>query len=166
MRLSTTALARGSAHRPWLTLGLWAVALVGAAVVIILVLPGSLTAQYSFLNDPDSQRGRELLEEHLDLPQKANEVVIVRSDGPTADDPAFRAYVLGLQRDIAALGPGVVDVVASAWRGGDQTLISADGRTAILPLVMAGDLSDAEGTSTRCTPSSMPRTTRAASPRS
>ncbi|NLE22777.1 MAG: MMPL family transporter, partial [Actinobacteria bacterium] len=144
MRLSTTALARGSARRPWLTLGLWAAALAGAAAVILLVLPGSLTAQYSFLNDPDSQHGRELLEERLDLPQKANEVVIVRSDGPTAEDPVFRAYVLGLQRDIAALGPGVVEGVASAWRGGDQTLVSADGRTAILPLVMAGDLTDAE----------------------
>ena len=32
----------------------------------------------------------------------------------------------------------------SAFRGGDQTLISADGRTAIIPVVMAGGLTEAE----------------------
>jgi putative drug exporter of the RND superfamily len=144
MRLSTTTLARGSARRPWLTLAVWAAALAGAAAVTLLVLPGSLTAQYSFLNDPDSQRGRDLLEERMGLPQKANEIVIVRSSGRTADDPAFRAYVLELQRELAVLGPGVVDGVASAWRGGDETLVSADRRTAILPVVMAGDLDAAE----------------------
>ena len=32
----------------------------------------------------------------------------------------------------------------SAYQGGDKTLISADGRTAIIPVVMAGDLTQAE----------------------
>ena len=109
MRLSTTTLARGAARRPWLTVAMWGLALVAAVAAIVLVLPGSLTAQYSFLGDPDSQRGRDLLQQRMDMPQKANEVVIVRSSGTTATDPAFRADVLGLQRDIAALGPGVVD---------------------------------------------------------
>ena len=52
MRLSTTTLARGSALRPWLTLALWAAALVAIVAVIVLVLPGTLTAQYSFLGEP------------------------------------------------------------------------------------------------------------------
>ncbi len=144
MRLSTTSLARGSARRPWLTLALWAAALLAAGAIIALVLPGSLTAQYSFLGDPDSKRGLDLLQQRLDLPQKANEVVIVRSQTATATDPAFRAGVLALQKDIAALGPGVVDSVASAYEGGDETLISADGQTTILPIVMAGDLAQAD----------------------
>ena len=144
MRLSPTALARGAAKRPWLTIAMWGLGLVAAAAAIALVLPGSLTAQYSFLGNPDSKRGLDLLQQKMDLPQKANEVVIVRSTGTTATDPEFRAYVLGLQRQIAALGPGVVDGVASAWQGGGKALISADGRTAILPLTMAGDLTAAE----------------------
>ena len=78
MRLSTTTLARASARRPWLTLALWAAALIAAAAVIVLVLPGTLTAQYSFLGNPDSQRGRDLLQQRMNMPQKANEVVIVR----------------------------------------------------------------------------------------
>ena len=144
MRLSTTTLARGSARRPWLTLALWAAALAAAGAIIALVLPGTLTAQYSFLGDPDSQVGRDLLQERLDTPQKANEVVIVRSAEATATDPAFRSAVLAIQRDINALGPAVVDGAVSAFRGGDETLLSADGRTAIIPVVMAGDLTAAE----------------------
>ena len=144
MRLSTTSLARAAAGRPWLTVALWGLALVAAVAAIVLVLPGTLTAQYSFLGNPDSQRGRDLLQQRMDMPQKANEVVIVRSSGATAADPAFRSAVLAVQRDIAALGPGVVDSVVSAYQGGDKTLISADGRTAIIPVVMAGDLTQAE----------------------
>ena len=144
MRLSTTTLARGSARRPWLTLGIWAAALVVAAAVIVVVLPGTLTAQYTFLGNPGSQHGRNLLQQRLNMPQKANEVVIVRSTATDAASPAFRSEVLGLQQRIAALGPGVVDSVASAYQGGDKSLISADGHTAIIPLVMAGDLTQAE----------------------
>ena len=144
MRLSTTTLARGSARRPWLTLALWAAALVAIVAVIVLVLPGTLTAQYSFLGNPDSQRGRDLLQQRMNMPQKANEVVIVRSTATAATDPAFRSEVLGLQKHIAALGPGVVDSTVSAFQGGDKTLISADGHTAIIPVVMAGDLTQAE----------------------
>ena len=144
MRLSTTTLAHGSARRPWLTLALWGAALVAAGAIIALVLPGTLTAQYSFLGDPDSQVGRDLLQERLGTPQKANEVVIVRSTEATAAEPAFRAAVLAVQRDINALGPAVVDGAVSAFRGGDETLLSADGRTAIIPVVMAGGLTEAE----------------------
>ena len=143
MRLSTTTLARASARRPWLTLALWAAALIAAVAVIALVLPGTLTAQYSFLGNPDSQRGRDLLQQRMNVPQKANEVVIVRSP-QSATDPAFRSAVLAIQRDISALGPGVVDSAVSAYQGGDKTLLSADGRTAIIPVVMAGDLTQAE----------------------
>jgi len=144
MRLSTTSLARGSARRPWLTVGAWALALAAAAAVIVFLLPGSLTAQYTFFGDPGSQVGRQLLADRMGVPQKANEVIVVRSPSLTADDPVFRAAVLRLQRQVTALGPGVVDGVASAYAGGGKALVSADGHTTILPIVMAGDLAQAE----------------------
>ncbi len=49
-----------------------------------------------------------------------------------------------MQQRIAALGPSVVDSAISAYQGGNRTLISADGHTAIIPVVMAGDLTRAE----------------------
>ncbi len=139
MRLSTTSLARGSARRPWLTIGVWILALLAAGAIIALVLPGSLTAQYTFLGNPGSKTGQDLLAQKMGMPQKANEVVVVRSQNATAGDAAFRSGVLAL-----LLGPAVVDSVASYARGGDQALVSADGRTTILPVVMAGDLAQAE----------------------
>ena len=144
MRLSTTTLARGSAKRPWLTLGIWVLALLGAGAIIAFVLPGSLTAQYSFLGQPDSKTGQELLAQELDMPQKANEVVIVRSQTAMVNDPAFRAAVVALQARLTALGPGVVDGVTSYYQGGGKTLAAADGHSTILPIVMAGDLAQAE----------------------
>ena len=144
MRLSTTTLARGAARRPWLTVSLWVVALLAAGAIIALVLPGSLTAQYSFFGKPDSKVGQQLLAQRMGMPQKANEVVLVRSPSATVTDPAFRAEVLGLQKKIAALGPSVVDGVGSYYAGGGKTLASADGHTTILPIVMAGNLVQAE----------------------
>jgi putative drug exporter of the RND superfamily len=141
---SSSGLARAAARHPWRTVGLWGLALVAAIAAIVTLLPGALTAQYSFLGNPDSQVGRDLLAARMDMPIKANEAVIVRSRTATTGDPAFKAFVLGLQKDIAALGPGVVDGVTSAWRGGDKTLIAADARTTILPVVMAGDVTQAE----------------------
>ena len=144
MTFSSTALARASARHPWRTMGIWGLVLVAAVAVIALVLPGTLTSQYTFMGDPDSQVGRDLLQDGLDMPPKANEVVIVRSPKLTSEDPAFRDFVLGLQGRIAALGPGVVDGVTSYARGGDETMVSGDGRTAIVALTMAGDLTQAE----------------------
>jgi RND superfamily putative drug exporter len=124
--------------------GIWVLALLGAGAIIALVLPGNLTAQYSFLGQPDSKTGQELLAQKLDMPQKANEVVIVRSQTATVNDPAFRAAVTDLQAKLTALGPGVVDGVASYYQGGGKALAAADGHSTILPIVMAGDLAQAE----------------------
>ena len=59
--------------------------------------------------------------------------------------PPSAQTVLGIQDRIAALGPGVVDSVVSAFKGGSPAaMISANGHTAIIPIVMAGDVAQAE----------------------
>ena len=140
-RISPQTVARYSAIHPWKTIGLWAVLVVIAFGLIGAFLPGALTAQYTFISNPGSRKGADLLEQRMGMPQKAHEIVVVTSPGQTASSPAFRDEVLGLQSRIAALGPGVVDSVVSAFRGGSPAaMISADGRTAIIPIVMAGDV--------------------------
>ncbi len=140
-RISPQTVARYSALHPWRTIGLWVVLVVAAFGLIGTLLPGALTAQYSFINKPGSQKGADLLSQRMGMPQKAHEIVVVSSPTQTATSPAFRQEVLGLQSRIAALGPGVVDSVVSAYRGGSPAaMISADGRTAIIPIVMAGDV--------------------------
>ena len=91
MRLSTTTLARGSAKKPWLTIGIWVLALLeGAGAIIALVLPGGLTAQYSFIGRPDSQVGRNCWRSgwacRRRLTKWSSWLV-----GASAEDPAFRA---------------------------------------------------------------------------
>jgi len=143
-KISPQTVGRAAARHPWMTIAAWVVLLVVAGGVIATVLPGTLTAEYSFVGNPDSQVGRDLLAQKMDMPRKATEVVILQSQAAAATDPRFRAAVLALQSEISALGPGVVDSVASAFEGGSKQMISADGHTAIIPIVMAGDVPQAE----------------------
>ncbi|MDO8612927.1 MAG: MMPL family transporter, partial [Dehalococcoidia bacterium] len=108
------------------------------------LLSDALTNEVGFTNNPESKRGEILLEDRLRGPEKVNEIVIVRSADRTVDDPAFRAFVEGLYADVAALGPDVIAQGASYYHTGDESLVSADRRTTILPFVMAGDETQAD----------------------
>jgi putative drug exporter of the RND superfamily len=141
MKISPQTVARASALHPWRTIGIWVVLLFGAFALISALLSGALTTQASFLGSPQSKVGADLLSQRLDMPRKANEVVVVSSPGQVATSPAFRQEVLGLQGRIAALGSGVVDSVVSPFRGGSPAaMVSANGHYAIIPIVMAGDI--------------------------
>ena len=140
-RISPQTVARSCALHPWRAIGIWAVLLLVAFGIISTLLSGALTAQYSFFGSPPSKVGADLLSQRMGMPQKADEIVVVSSPTRTATSPAFRQTVLGIQSRIAALGPGVVDSVVSAFRGGSPAaMISANGHSAIIPVVMAGDV--------------------------
>ena len=140
-RISPQTVARACALHPWRAIGIWAVLLLAAFGLISTLLSGALTAQYSFFGNPPSQVGADLLSQRMGMPQKADEIVVVSSTTQTATSPAFRQTILGIQNRIAALGPGVVDSVVSAFKGGSPAaMISANGHTVIIPIVMAGDV--------------------------
>ena len=141
MKVSPQTLARYSALHPWRTIALWAAILLAGVGVITIFLPGALTAQYTFFGRPPSQVGANLLAQRMGMPQKADEVVVVSSPSQIATSRAFRAEILGIQSRITALGPGVVDSVLSAFKGGSPAaMISASGHSVIIPVVMAGDV--------------------------
>src|SRR3990172_9051324 len=144
LTLSTEPLARVSARRPWLVVGAWAAVFVISIALISGLLSDALTNEISFTSNPESKRAETLREERLRGPQKVNEVVIVRSADKTVDDPAFKAFAEGLYAGVAALGPDIVEQGASFYQTGDESLVSADRRTTILPLVMAGDETQAD----------------------
>ena len=141
--LSTEALARASSRRPWTTIGIWVVVLVAAIGINVALLADALTEEFAFTNDPDSQRGYTLLEERLRGPRKSNEVVAVQSATLTVDDQAFRDRVEELYGEIIALGDDVIEDGTHHYQSGDESLVSADRQTTILPLVMAGTLDEA-----------------------
>jgi RND superfamily putative drug exporter len=59
------------------------------------------------------------------------------------DDPAYRAYVLDLQSRIKALGPETVERSTSYFESRDESLVSKDRRSTLIPVVMAGNIDDA-----------------------
>jgi len=142
-RLRPERLAGASARHPWRTLTVWFVLVVVAGFAASAFLADALTTDASFVNRPDSVRARDLVEQRLRGPERDTELVIVRSSTRTVEDPAFRARVARLQRDLAGLGAGVVQSVASYEQLRDPSLISRDRRATLLPVVMAGSEADA-----------------------
>jgi RND superfamily putative drug exporter len=148
--LSTAGLARISAHHPWRTVAAW-VALLVLAVVVQAVRPADTTTDVGLLNNPEAQQGWALLEEHgIRAERGGTETLIVRSATLTVDDPAFRATV---QRatDAFRADTDVVAGVVNYYELGAQDpetaagLVSADRKTTIIPVTLAGSLDDAIG---------------------
>jgi uncharacterized membrane protein YdfJ with MMPL/SSD domain len=84
----TQALALASARRPWVTIGAWAVALAAAVLVSFTLLSGALTSEAGFSGSPDSKQATALLEQRLAETNPVDEIVVVRSETLTVDDPA------------------------------------------------------------------------------
>src|SRR5918999_516458 len=125
MRFSTEALARASARRRWLTLGLWIVAVAVAGWLSSQFLSEALTTDANFTNDPEAKRAAELVEDRFGEEGVA-EVFIVGSDSETVDSPAFERTVRGLQA--TATDEGALRAV-SFYDTDDPSMVSEDRHT-------------------------------------
>jgi uncharacterized membrane protein YdfJ with MMPL/SSD domain len=144
MKLSTDGIARACASHPWRTIGAWIGLLVAAFACIALLLGGRLTTDGAPTNHPDSQRAEDIVARSFSpaSSQGVTDIVIVRSQRSTVDQPAFRAFVAGLLREGRATG-----VVASARNyltSHDPTLVSRDRHATIIPINVPddGDIGD------------------------
>ena len=140
----TERLARSSAAHPWRTLGIWVTVIV-VAVLSMSSLPdnGLTSASKQHGQQPDSTIGLELIQDRMTGAQKMSELVIVRSAARTAEDAAYEAYVNELAGEIADLGDGIVEDVATYYQTKDPTMVSKDGHAMLIQVVMAGDLNAA-----------------------
>ncbi len=149
----TEKLARTSARRPWLTIAAW-LAIVVAAGGLLVAFGDSLKAADDFVGHPESKQAEELLAERLPGADADTEVMVVRSERLTVDDPAFEARVRELAASIRALAPRDVrsavtwyDAQAAARVAAGKAaaeaaaqaagLVSADRHTTIIPVTMA-----------------------------
>ena len=142
--LSTAGLASRCARRPWTTIVIWLLVAGLGAFAVVQLLGGALTNEMQFTNQPDSQRGLDLLQNRLTGPQKFNEIVIVSSSSLTVDDPAFGRQVAVIGGRIAALGPGVINGAISYYQTHDPSMVSKDRHSTIILAQMAGTLDQAE----------------------
>jgi len=135
----TGAIAKAAARHPWRIVGLW-VALVAVAYFAASTM--SLTASPDTAGT-ESTKAAQLIEQRLRAQTQPEEFIIVESESLTADAPEYGAFVDGLVGDLRALDE--VTGVGS-YRDGDQGLVSADGRTVLIPVTLAGDMADAADT--------------------
>lgn len=152
MNLSTQALAKMSAAHPWRTVGAWVVLVIlGGLAAATLLSTGTTTDQdFTGWYRPDAKVARDLVEQRLAGERQDVETLIVRSSTLTVDDPGFRTKFDQIAGEIAALGPDVIQFgeggqpqILSYYATGNPGLVSADRKTTIAPVVMAGSLDDA-----------------------
>lgn len=146
--LSTAGLARSSARRPWLVVAAWVLLLV-LAVVVQTVQPANTTTDAGLLNDPESKRGWDLLEEHgIRAERHGAETLIVQSSTMTIDDPAFQQAVQRVtdafraDTDVAASVVNYYELSALDPEAAGN-LVSADRKTTIIPVTLVGSLEEA-----------------------
>ena len=129
--LSTERLARASAARPKLTLTAWLAAFLAAGAAIALLLGSSLTTDDDFTNRPESQRAEAIADAEFGRSERSeafrNDVTVV-VHVPEAGNLA--ASVETVSRRLEGLPPAeALDAVRH-----DRSLVSEDGRTALIQL--------------------------------
>jgi RND superfamily putative drug exporter len=140
-RFSTERIARFSARRPWLVVAAWAVLAV-AGVWFAQGIGDVVTADATLGGNVEFARADALIDERMPGSEHPTEQVVVRSDELTAIEPRFQAYVEQLTEHLS--GVESVLAVMSPFDAANAGLISADGHTAVIPVVLDGSGGDAE----------------------
>ena len=140
MRINPESVARASARRPWLTVGVWVVLLGAAGFVTSQLLGDALTQDFDFTNEPESVRARELIEDRLRGPETLAETYIVMSEDLTTSDPEFRAHVADIQADLSGLGPQLVQASFTFYDTQDPAMASRDRHATLVTAVLPDEL--------------------------
>ena len=145
LSLFSDRLSRFCLRRPWIVIGLWIVLLIISVGLRVALFEDGVTTEFKSVNQPESERGAQFLEDRLRGPTGSNEIIIVLSDSHTIRDPEFRDAVESVYVELAGLVPHVIreGSLSSTFHSGGEHLVSEDERITILPFTMAGDLDDA-----------------------
>jgi putative drug exporter of the RND superfamily len=135
----TGRLAAWSARHRWYVVGFW-VAFVLVLSAAAQSVGGVFTTDIEFTNEPESQAARNLLDRYRGSPPLF-EQIIVRSDTYTVDDPEFEAHVNAITAALRVHPEAIVpQQVFSYYDTGVPELVSANGRTTIVPALLVGDI--------------------------
>ncbi len=139
--LSTERLARASARRPWLVIGVWILLLL-AGGYLASGIGDVLTQSFSLSSKPESQRANDLLEAKLRGPRQATESVLISNPSLTVNDAAFRSEAEGVISDLRGL-TGTVKDATSYYETNAPGLVSSDQHTLLVPVDILGDYNEA-----------------------
>jgi putative drug exporter of the RND superfamily len=129
MRSAPQRLARASARRPWLIVGLWIATIAVSRMVSSQFLGDALTTEVDFTNDPEAKRATELIEQRFGDAGET-EVFILSSDGATVMQPSFERTVRSLQDSASDEGAEAV----TFYDTDDPSMVSDDGHTTLMPV--------------------------------
>ena len=133
----TQRLALGCARHARRTLLAWLLVVVMAGAAIALLLGSALVTEGNVTTSPDSKKGLDLLEDRFPERDMVTDIVVLRADNGSVEDPAFRSTVAQLRADILR-AEGVVSV-ADPYASPGGGAVSADGTAVLLPIVMTED---------------------------
>jgi len=137
MKLSTQSIASASAHHPWRTIGAWIVA-TALAIAAIAVGLGSLTTEGAPTNNPESERALDAkFQAFPPNPDEAiTDIVVVRSETYTVEDPQFETFVGGL---VAGSDTRALSQARTYLTETSGTLVSGDRHATMVPIGFFGD---------------------------
>jgi uncharacterized membrane protein YdfJ with MMPL/SSD domain len=130
----TERLARACSHHPWRTIAAWGGVLVLAFACIALLLPGNLTSNGAAAGNPEFRQA-ERLEFSTFRPDPRtdfSDVVIVRSDRWTVEQPAFRKFVGVLA--VQGRATGKIHDARLFYVTHEQRLVSRDRHALLIPM--------------------------------
>jgi len=138
--LSPDRLAALAVRRPWTVIGGW-VAVLAVAMVLASQIGSALTTDFRVMTDLEAQTGEQLIDEQFEVSPAPDEYVLLQSDRYTVDNPEFRAVLEELVTGLRSHSAQVVSVV-SYYETGDDSLVSADRGTVIVPVFLSGEVMD------------------------
>ena len=136
----TERLAIWTSRRPRLTLAAWGLALVVSIAITAAFLGDALSGDEEVTSDTESRRADRLQAQRLvDGSPDATEVVVVRSETATVDQPRFQRRVETLADELEEAG--AVEV-ATFYDTGDQRLVSRDEHASGMLVALGRDAED------------------------
>jgi len=105
--------------------------------LIVVFLGDALTSESDVTNNPESKQASDLLFDRLQHEPEPSEIVVVRSDRYTVDDPEFEAKAQSLFE--RGRGADVVADAQSFFTSGDDSLVSEDRHATVIPVLLRTD---------------------------
>lgn len=139
--LSTEKIANNSARHPWITIGIWVLAIIGSIFIAIELLGSAITMEDKPLNNPDYYKAQLLLEEKMPGFDQSRETIVIDSD-LLIDDPKYAAFVGTVVEDLNGLDD-IHEGAVSYFQTQAPQMVSEDQKTTIIPLALIGDTDEA-----------------------
>jgi uncharacterized membrane protein YdfJ with MMPL/SSD domain len=138
----TERVARASSRHPWRVIAAWIVALVASVFLIGMFLEDALTADVEITSQTESNRAYQLLSEGFrptpqEVERDITEVVVVRSEGGSIEDPVAQEHVEALSSELRSAGAANVMTYAQ-----DERLVSRDGDATLVLVGLGFDAED------------------------